>query len=863
MSVRTGSSSGDRRRTRPRRGPASAPPRQAGRRAVARPRAAAAACPAAPSTSARPAAAARSSVASDGWSVRAGRRRSGLVVDVVSWSWCVHGRTSSVGRCPRAPPRPPARQTGRAERAVRSARSGSARPARLRQAAASSARTRVSRQSRPSLRYSRCTAVDQVPHATTPRVGGREVGRGDGGGADRAAGELERRRRRTSRSTSSARAHRRAEAAVPQRAAVRGVGQREVDDHVEPAGERLVDVGAQVGGQDGEAVEGLHPLQQVGALDVGVAVVRVPDLRALAEDRVGLVEEQHGVDAGRRREDPLEVLLGLADVLVDDGGQVDDVQVEAEVARRPPRPTSSCRCRSRRRTAPPRRCPRPPPGRIRQSPSTCSRCRARSATSLQRGRATAGGSTRSSQPTAARPGGRAARAPSRSRRGRRPAGASAVITPVRPTASPAPARTPPPGRPASGRSRNCAGRLQRVAARAVVPASANRHSCVRSAWVLGGHVDEQRRLPASRPGPRTCRRRAAAGAGRRRRALEQRRPVAPAPPPGRRPGRHRLSRASRTASRASRRRVGLRGQPVEVEHAARRVPGQPERLGGQHPPGPGRRLAEVDQRDAAAERRGERAPGRPTGRPGRVPSSRGQRRVRRVVAEQVRARPGRAPAARGPGTAGRAPRPPPAPPRTSGPVEQARVPARGDASGTPHSSSATATDGPAPGDVVVEVAEELLEPRVEVGGERDQEQVDVERRRGRTSRARSRSRSRHPASSASSAARSHAVEPVGGVRPVDGRRLPVEEPVDRLVAEVEAPERVVRVRGRPAAVPRRAAGRAPRRRRAGRAGARGCGVVDHVLRPPSLAAGAARRWWRVLRRRPPSTPPSTMSWTSR
>ena len=35
------------------------------------------------------------------------------------------------------------------------------------------------------------------------------------------------------------------------------------------------------------------PLQQVGALDVGVAVVGVAHLAALAEDRVGLVEEQH------------------------------------------------------------------------------------------------------------------------------------------------------------------------------------------------------------------------------------------------------------------------------------------------------------------------------------------------------------------------------------------------------------------------------------------------------------------------------------------------------------------------------------------------------------------------------------------
>ena len=36
----------------------------------------------------------------------------------------------------------------------------------------------------------------------------------------------------------------------------------------------------------------LHPLQQVIHLDVGVAVVAVLDLRALAEQGIGLVEEQ-------------------------------------------------------------------------------------------------------------------------------------------------------------------------------------------------------------------------------------------------------------------------------------------------------------------------------------------------------------------------------------------------------------------------------------------------------------------------------------------------------------------------------------------------------------------------------------------
>lgn len=63
-------------------------------------------------------------------------------------------------------------------------------------------------------------------------------------------------------------------------------------------------------------------LEEVGAFDVGVAVVGVLDLRALSEDRVGLVEEEDAVDAGGLGEDFLQVLLGLADVLVDDRGHV-------------------------------------------------------------------------------------------------------------------------------------------------------------------------------------------------------------------------------------------------------------------------------------------------------------------------------------------------------------------------------------------------------------------------------------------------------------------------------------------------------------------------------------------------------------
>ena len=86
----------------------------------------------------------------------------------------------------------------------------------------------------------------------------------------------------------------------------------------------------QVGRQDGQAAIGLHPLQQVADLDVGVAVVAVLDLAPLAEEGVGLVEEEDRAAVLGRVEDPAQVLLGLADVLADHAGQVDPVQVQAQ-----------------------------------------------------------------------------------------------------------------------------------------------------------------------------------------------------------------------------------------------------------------------------------------------------------------------------------------------------------------------------------------------------------------------------------------------------------------------------------------------------------------------------------------------------
>ena len=86
----------------------------------------------------------------------------------------------------------------------------------------------------------------------------------------------------------------------------------------------------QVRGEHRESVVALHPLEQVADLHVGVAVVRVVDGRPAAEQRVGLVEEEHRAGGLGSIEHPRQVLLRVADVLRHDRRQVDDVQVQPE-----------------------------------------------------------------------------------------------------------------------------------------------------------------------------------------------------------------------------------------------------------------------------------------------------------------------------------------------------------------------------------------------------------------------------------------------------------------------------------------------------------------------------------------------------
>ena len=125
-----------------------------------------------------------------------------------------------------------------------------------------------------------------------------------------------------------------AEGVPPDPLALGRAGKRELDHEAQAAQERGVERRLHVRREDRQPAVRLHALQQVVDLDVGVAVVAVLDLAALAEQRVGLVEEQDRAAVLGGVEQPAEVLLGLADVLADHRRQVDPVEVEVELGAR-------------------------------------------------------------------------------------------------------------------------------------------------------------------------------------------------------------------------------------------------------------------------------------------------------------------------------------------------------------------------------------------------------------------------------------------------------------------------------------------------------------------------------------------------
>ena len=148
--------------------------------------------------------------------------------------------------------------------------------------------------------------------------------------ADAAAGDVEPREPRV---VEPARRRLRREDAAPDRLALRRIRHGEVHDEAQAALEGAIERGLLVAREDRQAAVGLDALQQVAHLDVGVAVVAVPDLAALAEQRVGLVEEQDRAAVLGGVEEPGEVLLRFADVLAHDRGEIDAVELEMQLVR--------------------------------------------------------------------------------------------------------------------------------------------------------------------------------------------------------------------------------------------------------------------------------------------------------------------------------------------------------------------------------------------------------------------------------------------------------------------------------------------------------------------------------------------------
>ena len=189
----------------------------------------------------------------------------------------------------------------------------------------------VSSVSRPCLPYSCATARTRWRIVIARALVGGLEGGGERAVADRAAGELELRRRGSSRSTSSASGASSGSSSRQIRLRSSGSGNGKSITKSSRRTNASSMLLAEVGREDHRARVALHLLQQVGDLDVRVAVVRVGDLGALAEQRVGLVEEQDRVGAVGGVEDAVEVLLGLPDVLGDDRGEVDAEELEAEL----------------------------------------------------------------------------------------------------------------------------------------------------------------------------------------------------------------------------------------------------------------------------------------------------------------------------------------------------------------------------------------------------------------------------------------------------------------------------------------------------------------------------------------------------
>jgi hypothetical protein len=113
----------------------------------------------------------------------------------------------------------------------------------------------------------------------TTRLGG-VAGGGEGRRADLSTGQLG---TRQGRPIEGRQRYRRSKGATPQPFAFDLTGLGEVHGVTDAAQEGRIEVLAMIGGEDGQTGVALEPLQQVADFDVGMAVMALGNLAALAE----------------------------------------------------------------------------------------------------------------------------------------------------------------------------------------------------------------------------------------------------------------------------------------------------------------------------------------------------------------------------------------------------------------------------------------------------------------------------------------------------------------------------------------------------------------------------------------------------
>lgn len=93
------------------------------------------------------------------------------------------------------------------------------------------------------------------------------------------------------------------------------------------AGERFVHIDEEISRHDHDPGEVFQPLKEIGDFIVGIAVAGVINVQLYVEKRIDFIEERGDIAGLRHSKTAIQVLLYRADVLADNAGQIDSVQI--------------------------------------------------------------------------------------------------------------------------------------------------------------------------------------------------------------------------------------------------------------------------------------------------------------------------------------------------------------------------------------------------------------------------------------------------------------------------------------------------------------------------------------------------------